>query len=81
MGGFLFAAMAICLLSSCVLRPPAPRTFEEQQAWMAKQQCMQEASDMNPEAPFSTNPYWNDYFIMCMNRFGIPDSVIRRMWY
>lgn len=68
------------LLSACNIKP-RPLTFEEQEAYMAKQQCMQAASEMNPEWPNSENPAWNDYFIMCMNQFGIPDAAIRRMWY
>lgn len=60
---------------------PRPMTFEEQQAYMAKQQCAETASNMNPEWPNSNNPAWTAYFLMCMHEFGIPNSVIDRMWY
>lgn len=62
-------------------QPPRPLTFEEQEAYMAKQQCIQEANSMNSEWPSSENPYWNAYFVMCMNKLGISDAAIRRMWY
>lgn len=72
------AALAFCL-AGC--GPPRPLTFEEQQAYMAKQQCEQEATSMNPEWPGSSNPYWDAYFVMCMRQFGISDAALRRMWY
>lgn len=80
---FRIAILAVCLpiLCSCSLKPPRPLTFEEQQAYMAKQQCAQSATDMNPEWASSSNPIWNSYFVMCMHQFGIPDAVIKRMWY
>lgn len=79
----LAIAILLCatFLCSCVLKPPRPLTFEEQQIYMAKQQCEQEATDMNPSGPYSSNPFWSAYFEMCMNRFGIPDSALRNMWY
>lgn len=76
----VLAALVLAgLLAACA--PPRPMTFEEQQAWMAKQQCIQEANDMNDPPWNSGNPFWASYFVMCMNRFGIPDSVLDRMWY
>lgn len=79
----LFIVSVFCLLlGGCALfKPPRPLTFEEQQAYMAKQQCMQEATNMNPEWPNSSNPYWTDYFVMCMNNLGVSDAALRRMWY
>lgn len=67
------------LLAAC--GKPRQLTFEEQQAYMAKQQCMQEATNMNPEWPNANNPAWYSYFVMCMNNFGISDEAINRMWY
>lgn len=67
--------------SSCVLQPPRPLTFEEQQLYMAKQQCAQAATDMNPEWPSSSNPFWNSYFVMCMHQFGISNEALSKMWY
>lgn len=75
---FILLFMAI-LLSAC--GKPRELTFEEQQAYMAKQQCAQAASDMNPEWPSSSNPYWDDYFTMCMHQFGISNAALRRMWH
>lgn len=60
---------------------PRPLTFEEQEAYMARQQCAQEATNMNPEWPSSDNPFWDDYFVMCMHQLGISNAVLRRMWY
>lgn len=48
---------------------------------MIKQQCNQEATSMNPDFPGPDNPYWASYFVMCMNSFGISDTVLRRMWW
>lgn len=67
------------LLVSC--GKPRQLTFEEQQVYMAKQQCMQEATDMNPEWPNVNNPAWYSYFVMCMNNFGISNEAIDRMWF
>lgn len=75
--------LVICFLSglgvSCA--PPRPLTFEEQQVYMAKQQCAQSATDMNPEWPSSSNPFWSSYFVMCMHQFGISDETLKHMWY
>lgn len=71
--------IALAFLGAC--GKPRELTFEEQQAYMAKQQCAQAASDMNPEWPSSSNPYWDDYFVMCMHQFGISNAALRRMWY
>lgn len=72
-----------CLsLNGCTLfQPPRPLAFEEQEAWMAKRQCMREATNMNPEWPGSSNPYWTDYFLMCMESMGISRAAINRMWW
>ncbi len=70
---------ASLLLIAC--GKPRHLTFEEQQAYMAKEQCMQEATNMNPEWPNANNPAWYSYFVMCMNNFGISDKAINRMWY
>lgn len=74
---FLF--FSALFLSAC--GKPRELTFEEQQACMAKQQCAQAATEMNPEWPSSSNPYWDDYFVMCMHQFGISNAALRRMWY
>lgn len=78
------AILAACImLSACsgLFKPPRPLTFEEQQEYMAKQQCAQEATDMNPEWPNSNNPLWSSYFVMCMHRLGVSDAALARMWY
>lgn len=67
------------LLSGC--GTPRPLTIAEQDAYMAKQQCIQAANQMNPEWQNSENPFWNQDFIACMHQFGVPDSAILRMWY
>lgn len=72
----VLAALALCACGT-----PRPLTFEEQDAWMARQQCRQEATDMAGPSWGGENPYWTDYFVMCMNRFGISDAALRRMWY
>lgn len=74
--------MLLCLLlliSGC--GKPRALTFEEQQAWMAKQQCEQEATNMNPYFPGPDNPYWSDYFVMCMRSLGISNAALNRMWW
>ncbi len=61
--------------------PPRPMTFEEQQIYMAKEQCKQSASDMTSGWDNSSNPYWDAYFVMCMKQFGISNEALRHMWY
>lgn len=73
------AALLALALAACA--PPRPLTFEEQEAYMAKQQCEQEATNMAGPSWGGSNPYWTDYFVMCMNRFGISDAALNRMWY
>lgn len=77
----LGSLLLMALLCGCVLSNPRPLTFEEQEAYMAKQQCAQEATQLNPDWPGSANPSWNSYFIMCMNSLGIPDSAISSLWF
>ena len=77
--GLLAAALLMLALSGC--GQPRPLTFEEQDYYMAKQQCGEEATNMAGPSWGGNNPYWDDYFTMCMNQLGIPDAVINRMWY
>lgn len=79
MSKLLMIILFVMIVSGCT--PPRPLTFEEQEAMMAKQQCEQAATDMNPEWPSASNPYWNSYFVMCMHQFGISNAALRRMWY
>lgn len=58
---------------------PRPLTFEEQQAYMANQQCQQEATNMNSGFPGFDNPYWTSYYVMCMQSLGISNAAINRM--
>ncbi|WP_241159385.1 MULTISPECIES: hypothetical protein [unclassified Desulfovibrio] len=76
---FLAAALLALALTAC--GPPRPLTFEEREAYMAKQQCEQEATNMAGSSWGGSNPYWTDYFVMCMNRFGISGAALDRMWY
>ena len=75
----LAGALLALALTACA--PPRPLTVEEQEAYMAKQQCAQEATNMAGPSWGGNNPYWDDCFTMCMNQLGIPDAVINRMWY
>lgn len=77
--GLLAGALLALALTACA--PPRPLTFEEQEAYMAKQQCEQEATSMAGSSWGGSNPYWTDYFVMCMNRFGISGPALDRMWY
>ncbi|MDE5878663.1 MAG: hypothetical protein K2G99_01335 [Desulfovibrio sp.] len=76
---FLLGALLALLLTAC--GPPRPLTFEEQEAYMAKQQCEQEANNIAGPSWGGGNVYWTDYFVMCMNRLGISDAALNRMWY
>lgn len=73
-----FFIILVFFLVSC--GKPRPMTFEEQQVYMAKQQCWQEATDMNPDWPSPWNPAWNSYFYMCMSSLGISPEAIDRIW-
>lgn len=74
--------MLMCsLLSACVLPKARPLTMQEQDAWMAREQCSQEASNVYPDWPCSDNPLWDDYFCECMQSLGISGAAISRMWY
>ncbi|MBD5539187.1 MAG: hypothetical protein HDQ94_04230 [Desulfovibrio sp.] len=74
-------AGALLALALTACAKPRPLTFEEQEAYMAKQQCEQEATSMAGSSWGGSNPYWTDYFVMCMNRFGISGAALDRMWY
>lgn len=76
---YLPCLLIICLLCAC--GKPRPLTFQEQEAWMARQQCSQEATDMNQEFPGPGNPLWSSYFVMCMKSLGISSAAINRMWW
>lgn len=77
-------ARLLCILMLsfilCACGKPQPLTLQEQDAYMAKQQCEQEATNMNPEFPGPENPDWASYFVMCMNQLGVSDTAISRMW-
>lgn len=73
-------ALVFCL-SACAGGGPRPLTLEEQNYYMAKQQCSQEATNVFPFYPSAYNPEWNEYFVNCMNSLGVPDYVIARFWY
>lgn len=76
----IFTLLALmCLLSAC--GQPRPMTFEEQQLYMARQQCEQEATDFNPENPWGANPFWSSYFVMCMHNMGFTNEELNRLWY
>lgn len=75
----LLAALSSLILCACV--KPRPLTFQEQQLYMIKQQCIQEANNMNPDFPGPDNPYWSSYFVMCMNSMGVSDAALNRMWW
>lgn len=67
--------------AGCQLPKPRPLTLQEQEAYMARQQCEQEASWQTPDWPWNDNPMWNAYFIQCMNSLGISDATLIHMWY
>lgn len=73
----LFPLLLCLVLAGC--GKPRHLTFEEQQAYMAQQQCAQEASDFNPDNPWGDNPFWNSYFVMCMHNLGISSAAINRI--
>ena len=81
MGKLEIAAFTIVVSLLCACGKPGPMSFEEQQIYMAKQQCVQEANNMDPEWQSSSNPAWNAYFVMCMNQFGITDKELEQLWY
>lgn len=76
---FLLGALLAVALTAC--GAPRPLTFEEQEAYMAKQQCEQEATNMAGPSWGGGNIYWTDYFVMCMHQLGISDAALNRMWY
>ncbi len=59
---------------------PRPLTVEEQEAWMARQQCRQEATNFNPFFPGPDNPAWSEDYVMCMRSLGISNVAISRLW-
>ena len=76
----LLAGVLLALaLTACA--PPRPLTFEEQEAYMAKQQCEQEATNMAGPSWGGNNIYWTDYFVMCMKSLGVSNAALDRMWY
>ena len=77
----LCMAAALLMLSLTACAPPRPLTFEEQEAYMAKQQCEQEATNMAGPSWGGNNIYWTDYFVMCMKSLGISNAALDRMWY
>lgn len=60
---------------------PRPLTLEEQNAYMLRQQCSQEATNVNSAFPGPDNPFWSSYFVMCMRSMGVPNAVLYRMWW
>lgn len=76
------AGALLCLvLTACAGGPPRALTLEEQNYYMAKQQCAQEADNVFPFYPSPYNPEWNEYFVSCVNSLGVPDAVLERLWY
>lgn len=67
------------LLAGC--GAPRPLTMQEQDAWMLRQQCSQEATNVNPAFPGPDNPMWSSYFVMCMKSMGVSDAALNRMWW
>lgn len=59
---------------------PRPLTVEEQDYYMVKQQCAQQATWLNPEWPVFANPAWNADFVNCLNGYGVSDAALYRMW-
>ncbi len=70
---------AALLLAGC--GTPRPLTMQEQDAWMLRQQCSQEATNVNPDFPGPDNPMWSSYFVMCMQSMGVSDAALERMWW
>lgn len=72
-------ALLLCLgIAAC--GAPRPLTVEEQEVWMARQQCGQEATNAYPFFPGPDNPAWSDYYVMCMRSLGIGNVAISRLW-
>lgn len=82
-GAYMRSIMIILICGFCLSAcgTPRPMTFEEQQAYMAQEQCAQEASDFNPDGQWDGNPFWSSYFVMCMHNMGVSNAVLNRMWY
>ena len=86
---FLFHALSALALTlvltaaGCAPREPAPPpTFEQMQLRMAREQCAQDATDMNPEVRrFGSNVLWRNYFEMCMRRLGVTDAALKTIRY
>ena len=72
------ALCQLLLLGGCVNQPPRPETLAEQEAYMTRGQCAQEASEVYPAFPNPQNPFWNNYYVMCMENMGVPGYAIER---
>lgn len=78
-----FAAVIVfgLLAGGCQWPKPSPLTMQEQEAYMAKRQCEQEANEQTQDWPWNDNTMWHAYFIQCMNSLGISDATLLRVWY
>lgn len=74
----LAALFLLVFLGGCVNQPPRQETMAEQDAYMTQEQCSQEASNIYPAFPNPQNPFWNDYYVMCMENMGVPGYAIER---
>ncbi len=77
--------LAFCLLAGffaggCAARERPPLTFDDQQALAANRQCRAEATQMNNEWRGDTSYFpWRAYYDMCMKRFEISDTQMRKL--
>lgn len=74
-------AIVLAILLLCACGKPRPLIFQEQEMYMAKQQCTQEATSVNSWFPGPDNPEWTDYFLMRMRQMGITPQALSRMWW
>ena len=77
----LTGVLALALLAGACA-PQKPLTPEQQLLQEAKNDCSAAATSMN-DAPYnSSNPFWNSYFVMCMNtKYGVTDAQLKTLWY
>ncbi|MBD5641959.1 MAG: hypothetical protein HDQ91_06035 [Desulfovibrio sp.] len=68
------------LLAGCHFAHPRHLAVEEQDYYMVKEQCAQQATWLNPEWPGTANPAWNADFVSCLNGYGISDAALYRLW-